>query len=111
MRDRGWRRKKDFAKAKRKKNIDLAVSFYSYKDYNNPYCSYRLQYGMYDNLHEYSKNKIHCSCGLCTAKTRNKGRKRNRPKNYMPSINYDIHDKRRIDSMNDEVKDCIYGEE
>lgn len=25
---------------------------------------------LYDNLHQYSKNKIHCSCALC----RNKGK-------------------------------------
>jgi len=113
MRNRGWRRKKDFAKAKRKKNIDLATTYYNYKEINNIFCPWQhyTQYGLYNNLHQYSKNKIHCSCGLCTAKTRNKGRKRNRPKNYMSSINYDIHDKRRIDSMNDEVKDYIYGEE
>ena len=23
----------------------------------------------YNNLHQYSKNKIHCSCGLCSCKT------------------------------------------
>ena len=34
----------------------------------------------YNNLHQYSKNKIHCSCPMCSPKTRNKGR-RNR-KNY-----------------------------
>jgi hypothetical protein len=26
--------------------------------------------GYYDNLHQYSKNKIHCSCPLCSAKTK-----------------------------------------
>ena len=24
----------------------------------------------YNNLHQYSKNKIHCSCSLCAAKSR-----------------------------------------
>ena len=48
----------------------------------------------YDNLHEYSKNKIHCSCHLCSTKTRNKG-KRIRG-NYDPSINYKYSDKKRI---------------
>ena len=39
----------------------------------------------YNNLNQYSKNKIHCSCPACSPKTRNKGR-RNR-KNYDPSCN------------------------
>ena len=113
MRDRGWRRKKDFSKAKRKKNIDLATTYYNYKEINNIFCpwQYCTQYGLYDNLHQYSKNKIHCSCAYCSSKTRNKGHKRYLPKNYSPSINYSRHDKRKYDSMIEEEKDFIYGEE
>ena len=48
----------------------------------------------YPNLHQFSKNKIHCSCPICSAKTRNKG-KRDR-KNYGPSINYKPSDLRKI---------------
>ena len=29
-----------------------------------------LGWNCYDNLHQYSKNKIHCSCPLCAAKRR-----------------------------------------
>lgn len=86
MRNRGWRRKKDFSKAKRKKSIDIELS-----SWNNILC--------YKNLHEYSKNKIHCSCAMCSAKTRNKGKRRNIPKNYAPSINYTIKDQKRKDEM------------
>lgn len=113
MRDRGWRRKKDFAKAKRKKNIDLATAYYNYKEINNIFCpwQYCTQYGLYDNLHQYSKNKIHCSCAYCSSKTRNKGHKRYLPKNYSPSINYSRHDKRKYDSMIEEEKEFMYGEE
>ena len=34
----------------------------------------RKYYGWeyYDNLHQYSKNKIHCSCPICAAKTKTK---------------------------------------
>ena len=34
----------------------------------------RSCYGMdwYDNLHQYSKNKIHCSCPMCRSKIKNK---------------------------------------
>ena len=113
MRDRGWRRKKDFSKAKRKKNIDLATTYYNYKEINNIFCPWQkfTQYGLYDNLHQYSKNKIHCSCAYCSSKTRNKGHKRYLPKNYSPSINYSRHDKRKYDSMIEEEKEFIYGEE
>ena len=51
---KGNRRKIDYKKARRKAKIDLARS-----------CD-GLQ--MYDNLHQYSKNKIHCSCRLCRGK-------------------------------------------
>ena len=50
---------------------------------------WRYHVDYYDNLHQYSKNKIHCSCGSCQKKTRNKGR-RNRG-NYSKSINYKKH--------------------
>ena len=51
----------------------------------------------YDNLHQYSKNKIHCSCPMCSPKTRNKGR-RDR-KNYMRSLNYKVSELKRQISM------------
>lgn len=51
---RGDRRKIDYKKAKRKARIDLARS-----------CD---GLPLYDNLHQYSKNKIHCSCQLCRGK-------------------------------------------
>ena len=51
---RGDRRKIDYKKAKRKARIDLARS-----------CD---GLPLYDNLHQYSKNKIHCSCRLCRGK-------------------------------------------
>ncbi len=58
MRNRGERRKQDIKKAVRKKKIsDRHFGDSSY----------------YDNLHQYSKNKIHCSCPMCRRKTNNKG--------------------------------------
>lgn len=50
--------------------------------------------GYYDNLHQYSKNKIHCSCPLCSAKTNNK-------QLIGKTINYKISDLRKIDHLND----------
>ena len=99
MRGRAWRRYKNYTKAKRKREIDLDVSWYpsfwlGYSDgeYVVP------KRGMYDNLHLYSKNKIHCSCPMCSAKTRNKGHRRKR-KNYAPAINYRRMDLRRQMAM------------
>lgn len=41
----------------------------------------------YDNLHQYSKNKIHCSCPLCRAKSGD------------PGVGYKISDLRKIDRV------------
>ena len=54
---KGDRRKVDYKKAKRKARIDLARSYDGLP--------------LYDNLHQYSKNKIHCSCRLCRGSFRN----------------------------------------
>lgn len=59
-RDRGEKRKIDFAHALRKKK--KAETIRINRDY--PY---------YDNLHQYSKNKIHCSCPDCSGKTSRDG--------------------------------------
>ena len=58
----------------------------------------------YDNLHQYSKNKIHCSCSLCSSKTRNKGDKRKRPGNYSKSLNYKVSDLRKIEKLKDNLQ-------
>lgn len=70
-------------KAVRKKKIDEAIS-------NHP---------LYDNLHQYSKNSIHCDCPNCSPKTKNKGKRRYKHGNYAPSKNYKISDQRRLDQM------------
>ena len=100
MRTRAWRRYKNYTKAKRKRELDLCDSWWSWSIYNNPirpnyYSSnYKPKFGMYNNLHQYSKNKIHCSCPMCSVKTRNKKRK-----NYAPAINYRRMDARRQMAM------------
>ena len=104
-RTRAWRRYKDYTKAKRKRDIDITVSWYpsfwigfSDGEYVFP------KRGLYNNLHQYSKNKIHCSCPMCSAKTRNKGHRRKR-KNYAPSINYSMMDLKKQQSMDDDEKE------
>ena len=57
MRTVAEKRHNDWKKAIRKKKIINAYGW----DY-------------YDNLHQYSKNKIHCSCPMCAKKTNNRGR-------------------------------------
>ena len=79
------RRYMAWLKAYRKKRIAKEVC---YDEENHPF---------YDNLHQYSKNKIHCSCPDCSPKTRNKGRRNRR--NYMKSLNYKIADLRRQIAM------------
>lgn len=57
----------------------------------------------YDNLHQYSKNKIHCSCPMCSAKTNNKGKRRLKHGNYAPSKNWKHSDLQRQEQMDAEV--------
>lgn len=82
----GENRRKSITKALRKRNIDRAV-----------YCRFYDDHPYYDNLHQYSKNKIHCSCPLCASKTRNKGN--SKLKGKYPPINYKISDIRKIQKL------------
>ena len=58
---RAYNRDVSKRKALRKRRITKEV----YGDLTHPY---------YDNLHQYSKNKIHCSCPMCSAKSKNRGK-------------------------------------
>ena len=100
MRTRAERRHNDKKKALRKRYIT-----------RNAYYSYSIDMqDYYDNLHQYSKNKIHCSCPICSAKTRNKGHRRKR-KNYAPAINYRRMDLRRQQAMTADELDFLYLED
>ncbi len=85
------RRYNNYVKAIRKKHLSEVI-YYRGKEY--PY---------YNNLHQYSKNKIHCSCPMCQRKTRNKGR-RDR-KNYARSINYKYSDLKKQLLMDDQIEE------
>lgn len=87
-RSRAYNRDVSKRKALRKKRIAEEV-YYNGKEYS-----------YYNNLHQYSKNKIHCSCPMCSPKTRNKGR-RDR-KNYQRALNYKPSELKRQISMDDE---------
>ena len=84
MRNLAEKRHNDWKKAIRKKKIINAYGW----DY-------------YDNLHQYSKNKIHCSCPLCASKTRGKTVK----KTGGPGENWSIRDEKRIEEMDDQLLD------
>ena len=107
MRTRAWRRYKNYTKAKRKREIDLQSHWWPY-----PYDNYLTFWvnghrcGWYDNLHQYSKNKIHCSCPMCSTKTRNKG-KRKKSQYYAPVINYRMMDLRRKMAMDMNQQDYL----
>lgn len=84
MRNRAERRHNDWREARRKRRIIRAYGW----DY-------------YDNLHQYSKNKIHCSCPMCSAKTNNKRRK----VWGVGRRNWCMMDRRRIEEMEDQILD------
>ena len=93
-RPRAWRRWKNFTKARRKYELDKELTM----PFSDRVDGSLRQWLFYKNLHEYSKNKIHCSCPMCSPKTRNKGHRR-KAKNYAPSINYTRMDQRRQQAM------------
>ena len=77
----GENRRVSILKALRKRRID-----------NDIYGFLNREHGYYNNLHQYSKNKIHCSCPMCSAKsTKYKGRGL--------LINYKISDVRKIQKL------------
>lgn len=80
----GENRRKSILKALRKQRIDRAIYPYSENNY-------------YNNLHQYSKNKIHCSCPMCSEKTRDSGR--TRCKRIIPGANYKISDVKKIQRL------------
>lgn len=85
------RRHNDWKKAIRKSRIVHNV--YGWKE------------GWYDNLHQYSKNKIHCSCPICRCKTRDRDRR------YGSKENWSMMDLRRLADMIDQAKEYLEEDE
>ena len=77
---RRYARRMTYLKAKRKRRIDQERSAGRWPDW-------------YNNLHQYSKGKIHCSCGMCRCKTKDSG--------------YPIQDLKRILEMEYEKGEAI----
>ncbi len=77
MRTRAERRHNNVTKALRKQSIS----------------KHNYGFDWYDNLHQYSKNKVHCSCGMC------------RFRNVYEPDAQPIQDLRRIEAMNYQIKE------
>lgn len=91
MRTRAERRRNDINKALRKKKIAKEVYWSSPESV----------WEYYDNLHQYSKNKIHCSCPICSMKTKNKGKRKSLNKNFNPPL----YMRKRLDEMDYEIEE------
>ena len=113
MRTKSYRRRQRERHIKRKENIlrkyrlDNPPHKYNDKDLfcatfprgkETRYEGDWLPYWYVDHRGKLNKGKIHCSCGMCSTKTRNKTR-RYVCRNYAPSINYKPCDLRKIQKM------------
>ena len=67
-------------------------------------CMEKMGMGWYKNLHQYSNNKIHCSCWMCREKT---NRDNSYEKSHRMGKNWSVNDLRKIQSMLDCVIDSI----
>lgn len=85
--DKAYNRAKSYSKAMRKYQIDRDKSAGRWLP-------------LYNNLHQYADNKIHCSCCLCRSKTNPKTKQGSGPK-----MNWSITDKKKIDSMQNQLED------
>lgn len=90
---RAYNRDVSKRKALRKRRITQEV-YWGGKDH--PY---------YDNLHQFSKNKIHCSCPMCSTKSKNRGRRRKKAW-YSPTYNWKITDLRKFNKMDMSCEDA-----
>lgn len=95
-RGRAYNRHISKTKAKRKKKIAETV--------------YHMCGPYYDNLHQFSKNKIHCSCPLCSQKTNLKKHGKYRSMGAWSGFSergkyYTHMDVKRICSMNEDMEE------
>ena len=89
--DRGLRRKIDFVHALRKKHRERAgINFDA-----SPW---------YKNLHQYSKNKIHCSCWMCNRRKSSISAGDNCVKHYSFS------DQKKFEKMNVDLSELKLAE-
>ena len=103
MRDLALKRHNDVKKAIRKKEI----------------CKHAYGWEYYDNLHQYSKNKIDCSCPMCASKTNDKVHKSKGPVfprrgRRVPMTdkrlgkNWKVSDRRKINSLDNKLEEYYF---
>ena len=93
MENRGRAYNRDVSRRKALRKKHISDHFWMCAN-NHPY---------YDNLHQYSKNKIHCSCPMCSQKSKNKGKRAR--KNYNPTHNFKASDVRKFEKMDNEIQE------
>ena len=91
-RTRAYRRSVNVTKALRKCRINKDISYAL--TWGN---GVTVKHLMYSNLHQYSKNKIHCSCPLCSSKT--KAKKNGRYVCVGQAVRYSRRDARNLEDM------------
>ena len=86
-------KKNNYRRYQRHKHIcrRLYIVEHIYKDDPKHWCG--------DEPGRLNKAKIHCSCPMCSAKTRNKRKRSGNGWGFAPSINYKISDQRKVDAM------------
>ena len=89
MRPTAEKRHNDWQKAIRKRNLSHYYGHWIDSDGN--------EHEYYDNLHQFSKNKIHCSCPFCRSKTAKKKQV------WSGGKNWSITDRKKIDEMKEQV--------
>lgn len=99
-RTKQYNRYKSKIKALRKKKIS-----------DNYYCCISDNYNhhYYSSLHMYSKGKIHCSCPMCTFKTKNTHKSINGTN--FGKYNYKISELKKVQAMLDDLNEYILGGE
>lgn len=102
MRSAAEKRHNDWKKAIRKREID--------RDTQGACAEFKRDW--YDNLHQYSKGRIRCNCGMCARwrKTNNKGRHRKIHGNYAPSKNWSPNDTKKRDSQFEQINELTLDE-
>lgn len=100
MRDKAERRRNEYIKTKRKKEIYLN----SFKYYISPKGEVSLSKETPNIPPQYYKNYSYSNHYF---KTKNKGSRRLKKKNYAPSINYSASDKRKQDALDYQIKENL----
>ena len=123
MRTRAYRRNEREKHIKRKENIiksyahDSIPYYYNASDRFNgvqylksPFWKTEGRWESYWYVKQrgcLNKQKIHCSCALCSCKTKNKGKRRKLGKNYAPSFNWSHSDRKKVESMKEQERDFV----